>query len=285
VVERPKSRYLDDGYTLELSRVCTAGRPNAASKLIAAAARAAFAMGARRVISYVLTSEAGTSYRAAGWIRVEDASGPVEFGGGEWSRPSRPRDLMQSPIDRKHRWERYNAATIEDVQRAAAVIVARLSPRRAAQQKEFHMDAKQATQAPPKTSTSIDWVKVINSAFVTTAFQWLGQAIAAAEKHERAAQASRPVETQSKFEHPFATVEDDAADDDETESAADEEAVKAAAVLGVAADASEGEIRKALRSRLASSRIHPDQGGDGEEAKRVIAAKNLLIERQRAVRK
>jgi len=120
VVERPKARYLDDGYTLELSRVCTAGRPNVASKLIAAAARAAFAMGARRVISYVLTSEAGTSYRAAGWVRVEDASGPVEFGGGEWSRPSRPRDPMQSPIDKKHRWERYNAAAIEDVRREAA---------------------------------------------------------------------------------------------------------------------------------------------------------------------
>jgi GNAT superfamily N-acetyltransferase len=40
--------------------------------------------------------------------------------------------------------------------------------------------------------------------------------------------------------------------------------------------------RAALRSRLSASRLHPDQGGDGEEAKRLIAAKNLLVERLRA---
>jgi hypothetical protein len=122
IVERPKARYLDDGgYTLELTRVCTDGTPNVASKLIAAATRAAFAMGARRVISYVGSDEDGTSYRAAAWLRVEDASGqPIEFGGGEWSRPSREREPMQSPTGKKHRWERYNLATLEDVRREAA---------------------------------------------------------------------------------------------------------------------------------------------------------------------
>jgi hypothetical protein len=120
IVERPKARWLDDGYTLELTRVCTAKHPHVASKLIAAATRAAFAMGSRRVISYVLASETGTSYRAAGWRRVEDASGPIEFGGGEWSRPSRPREPMQSPTDKKHRWERYNVHALEDVRREAA---------------------------------------------------------------------------------------------------------------------------------------------------------------------
>ena len=120
VVERPKARYLDDGYTLEVSRVCTTGQRNVASKLIAAATRAAFAMGARRLIAYVLASEDGTSFRAASWIRVEDASGPVEFGGGEWSRPSRPREPMESPIDKKHRWERYNVAALDDVRQQAA---------------------------------------------------------------------------------------------------------------------------------------------------------------------
>lgn len=122
IVERPKARYLDDGgYTLELSRVCTDGTPHVASKLIAAATRAAFAMGARRVISYVGAAEAGTSYRAAGWRRVEDARGePIEFGGGEWSRPSREREPMQSPTGKKHRWERYNVALLDDVRREAA---------------------------------------------------------------------------------------------------------------------------------------------------------------------
>jgi hypothetical protein len=75
VVERPKARMLDDDHTLELTRVCTDRTVHVASMLIAAAARAAFAMGARRVISYVLETESGTSYRAAGWTRVEDERG------------------------------------------------------------------------------------------------------------------------------------------------------------------------------------------------------------------
>lgn len=113
IVERPKARHLDDGWTLELTRVCTAGHQHVASKLIAAATRAAFAMGARRVISYVLAEEAGSSYLAAGWFRVEDGAGnPILFGGGEWSRPSRSRDLMVSPTGRKHRWERHSRAEI-----------------------------------------------------------------------------------------------------------------------------------------------------------------------------
>jgi hypothetical protein len=67
-------------------------------------------------------------------------------------------------------------------------------------------------------------------------------------------------------------------------SAADEAAVNAAELLGIAVDATADEIRAALRARLSSSKLHPDQGGDGEEAKRLIAAKNLLVERIRAVR-
>jgi len=44
-------------------------------------------------------------------------------------------------------------------------------------------------------------------------------------------------------------------------------------------DASADEIRAALRAYLAESRSHPDQGGDGDEARRFIDAKNLLIQR------
>ena len=64
----------------------------------------------------------------------------------------------------------------------------------------------------------------------------------------------------------------------------DDKIAQAAAVLGIAPDATEDEIRAALRAHLSSSRLHPDQGGDSEQAKRLIAAKNLLIERARAVR-
>jgi hypothetical protein len=72
----------------------------------------------------------------------------------------------------------------------------------------------------------------------------------------------------------------------EGEDAGDDldDAAEAARLLGVGLDASESEIRAALRARLADSCIHPDHGGDGEEAKRLIAARNLLVERARRVR-
>ncbi len=55
----------------------------------------------------------------------------------------------------------------------------------------------------------------------------------------------------------------------------------AAHVLGVAVDASPDEIRAAFRRRFADERLHPDQGGDEEAAKRLTAAKNLLIQQRR----
>lgn len=45
IVGRPVSRHLDDGWTLEVNRLCTNGRKNACSMLYAAAWRAARAMG------------------------------------------------------------------------------------------------------------------------------------------------------------------------------------------------------------------------------------------------
>ncbi len=71
------------------------------------------------------------------------------------------------------------------------------------------------------------------------------------------------------------------ADGEETIQPVDSDAQRAANLLGVELDATEDEVRSALRDRLASSRLHPDQGGDGEAAKELIAAKNLLIERAR----
>lgn len=109
IVGRPVARMLQDGSTLELTRVCTDGTKHAASKLIAACTRAAFAIGAMRCVSYVLESETGTSYLAAGWARVADSSG------GTWDRSDRPRTeplagLLgldpKHPEGRKVRWER-----------------------------------------------------------------------------------------------------------------------------------------------------------------------------------
>lgn len=75
IVGRPVSRYLDDGRTLEVTRLCTDGTRNACSFLYAAAARAAAAMGYDRIITYTLQSELGVSLRAAGWTCQGEAGG------------------------------------------------------------------------------------------------------------------------------------------------------------------------------------------------------------------
>ena len=75
IVGRPVSRYLDDGLTLEVNRLCTTGEKNVCSMLYGAAARAAKAIGYRKVITYTLDTEPGTSLRAAGWTCMGLAGG------------------------------------------------------------------------------------------------------------------------------------------------------------------------------------------------------------------
>ncbi len=75
IAGRPVSRYLDDGRTLEVNRLCTTGEKNACSMLYGAAARAAKAMGYHKIITYTLDSEPGASLRAAGWTCMGRAGG------------------------------------------------------------------------------------------------------------------------------------------------------------------------------------------------------------------
>lgn len=84
IMGRPVSRYLDDGLTLEVNRLCTIGTRNACSILYGAAVRAAKAMGYRKIITYTLDTEPGISLRAAGW----QCSGPA--GGERWTGERRP---------------------------------------------------------------------------------------------------------------------------------------------------------------------------------------------------
>lgn len=85
IVGRPVSRHRDDGLTLEVTRLCTDGTRNACSFLYGAAARAAFALGYKRIGTYILKSESGTSLAAAGWRMIGETPGR------SWSVPSRPR--------------------------------------------------------------------------------------------------------------------------------------------------------------------------------------------------
>lgn len=98
ILGRPVARRLDNGATIEVTRVATDGCRNACSALYGAAVRVARALGYSRVISYTLASEPGTSLRAAGWAKV----GPTR--GGTWSRPGRRRDDLH-PLGPKQRWE------------------------------------------------------------------------------------------------------------------------------------------------------------------------------------
>ena len=98
VIGRPVARMLDDGWTLEVNRLASDGCHNACSALYAASWRATRALGYRKLITYILDTELGTSLKAAGWKCVGEA------GGGSWSVPSRPR-IDKHPLQGKLRWE------------------------------------------------------------------------------------------------------------------------------------------------------------------------------------
>lgn len=98
IVGRPVSRMLDDGWTLEVLRLCTTGHRNACSFLYGAAWRAAQALGWKRLVTYTLAEEGGASLRGAGWQLIGEA------GGGTWSRAGRPR-IDTHPTQLKLRWE------------------------------------------------------------------------------------------------------------------------------------------------------------------------------------
>ena len=95
---RPVARRLDDGYTLEVNRLCTNGTPNTCSILYAAAYRAARAMGYNKVVTYILDTENGSSLKAAGYICEGRA------GGLEWNGAKAPKQADQYPRQMKTRW-------------------------------------------------------------------------------------------------------------------------------------------------------------------------------------
>lgn len=101
ILGRPVARGLQDGFTLEVLRLCTPSEDaarNACSFLYAASWRAARALGYRRLVTYTRTDEAGTSLVAANWRVVGEVKGR------SWHTPSRPRDDRDERVPRL-RWE------------------------------------------------------------------------------------------------------------------------------------------------------------------------------------
>ena len=96
IVGRPVSRVLDgDDFTCEVTRLASDGSRNVCSLLYAAAWRAARAMGYRRLVTYTLKSESGSSLRAVGFNIVGEVTKR------SWHTPSRPR------VDKDERQERF----------------------------------------------------------------------------------------------------------------------------------------------------------------------------------
>lgn len=96
---RPISRYLDDGKTLEINRVCTDGTKNACSKLYGACCRVAKGMGYKKIITYTLQSETGKSLTASNFICDAEKTGGKIWAG------KRKRD-NRVPMEYKKRWTR-----------------------------------------------------------------------------------------------------------------------------------------------------------------------------------
>ena len=102
ICARPAARALSSRDVLEVSRLCTDGTRNACSALYGAAARAAKAMGYRRVQTYILDSETGVSLRAAGW-RLDGLTDLTTETSHNWNvRPGRRSD--PNLWCRKGRW-------------------------------------------------------------------------------------------------------------------------------------------------------------------------------------
>lgn len=77
-VGQPVARMLCDGYTLEVVRLCTDGTKDVCSFLYSRCARISKEMGYKKIITYILDTEDGTSLKASGWhCEVEKCGGEV----------------------------------------------------------------------------------------------------------------------------------------------------------------------------------------------------------------
>ena len=100
---RPVARGLDDGETLEITRICVLdGYENACSMLYGALCRAGGALGYTRAYTYTLAEESGASVRASNFKM--DAMLP---GRATWDTPSRERNTEKRPEGPKTRWVRH----------------------------------------------------------------------------------------------------------------------------------------------------------------------------------
>lgn len=108
---RPSARRLDDGKTLEVTRLCTDGTRNACSFLYGAAAREAKRRGYEKIITYILQSENGASLKASNWTLEAEKCGKPSWDGPRYRARHEQEQLTlfpkkTPPPEYKQRWAR-----------------------------------------------------------------------------------------------------------------------------------------------------------------------------------
>ncbi len=103
IVGRPVARMLQDGFTVEVNRVCVVDHApkNTCSFLYGRCWRIWQQMGGTRMVTYTLQEESGSSLRGAGWKIV----GEVKPQSKPWNGPNRSRDWQPVYGQLKFRWE------------------------------------------------------------------------------------------------------------------------------------------------------------------------------------
>ena len=100
IVGRPVARAINPTEVLEVTRLVTDGTFNACSILYGAAARAGKAIGYKKIQTYILEDELGTTLKASGWTMVAMTQG------GLWSHTDGKPRRTDQPTCRKARWEK-----------------------------------------------------------------------------------------------------------------------------------------------------------------------------------
>lgn len=99
IAGRPVARYLDNGLTLEILRVCTNGTKNANSFIYSSIKKIGLAMGYEKIITYTLEEESGISLKAINARKVAFCRSQ------EWGHKKRKRKSQEVYKKAKIRWE------------------------------------------------------------------------------------------------------------------------------------------------------------------------------------
>lgn len=91
-VGRPLSRFMADGKTLEVIRLCSDGSKDVCSFLYSRCARIAKEMGYEKIITYILETEPGISLKASGWHCELSVCG-----GATWENNTRAKERNKRP--------------------------------------------------------------------------------------------------------------------------------------------------------------------------------------------